>query len=104
MRGALAAAVALLAVCAAASAHTVTTPVHVELTVAEACKIDAPNTIANQTAEADRLARDVPPAGDAKTPLIALDALLPNCQTGVRPLLSFASDGLDGVYVATIDF
>jgi hypothetical protein len=85
-----------------ALANTATAPVSVYLSVTPACKVQLPNTAALKPVVTAALKL---PAGIVDTlPQIAVEMLVANCQTGVKPLLTLAGDGRTGAYLATIDF
>jgi hypothetical protein len=86
----------------AALANTVVVPVSVYLSVTPACKVRTPDAAALKPAVTAALEL---PAGIADMlPQVAVEMLLANCQTGVKPLLILANDGRSGAYLATIDF
>lgn len=83
----LAAIVTVAAIPGAAEAHVAYSPAQVTLTVDDSCKIETPHPVRLSTI--------------AKS---GASALLPNCRTGVTPLITFANDSAKGAYLATIDF
>lgn len=87
MRAAVLAIVAIAAVSAAAGAHSAYSPVRVTLAVDDSCKIETPHRVNPRT-----ITRS------------GAFALLPDCRTGVTPLVTFENDSAKGAYVATIDF
>lgn len=88
--------------CTGAPANTIVVPVSVYLAVTPACQVRAPKTVALRPAVTAALQL---PAGIVGTvPQVALEMLLANCQTSVRPSLALNDDGRSGAYVATIDF